>query len=88
MREYATPATFGVPATGNLTSDVLSCLEQAPDTVLFRRRSDRGVVVIFDTRLFTKSYGAEVLGSLPECRVTRDLDELEKFFKSAGSSVE
>jgi Rad3-related DNA helicase len=45
-------------------------------------------VVIFDTRLFTKSYGAEVLGSLPDCRVTRDLDELEKFFKSAGSSVE
>ena len=55
---------------------------------LIRRRSDRGVVVIFDTRLFTKSYGAEVLGSLPDCRVTRDLDELEKFFKSAGSSVE
>ena len=55
---------------------------------LIRRRSDRGVVVIFDTRLFTKSYGAEVLGSLPECRVTRDLDELEKFFKSADTSVE
>jgi ATP-dependent DNA helicase DinG len=55
---------------------------------LIRRRSDRGVVVIFDTRLFTKSYGAEVLASLPECRVTRDLDELEKFFNSAPSSVE
>ena len=35
-----------------------------------------------------KSYGAEVLSSLPDCRVTRDLDELEKFFKSAGSPVE
>ncbi len=55
---------------------------------LIRRRSDRGVVVIFDTRLFTKSYGAEVLASLPECRVTRDLDELEKFFKSSESPVE
>jgi ATP-dependent DNA helicase DinG len=55
---------------------------------LIRRRSDRGVVVIFDTRLFTKSYGAEVLASLPDCRVTRDLDELEKFFNSAPSSVE
>lgn len=55
---------------------------------LIRRRSDRGVVVIFDTRLFTKSYGAEVLGSLPECRVTRDMDELEKFFKSSESPVE
>ena len=46
------------------------------------------MVVIFDTRLFTKSYGAEVLASLPDCRVTRDLDELEKFFKSADTSVE
>src|SRR6185295_5307801 len=55
---------------------------------LIRRRSDRGVVVFFDTRLFTKTYGREVLSSLPECRVTRDLDELEKFFKSAGSQVE
>jgi ATP-dependent DNA helicase DinG len=55
---------------------------------LIRRRSDRGVVVIFDTRLFTKSYGAEALASLPDCRVTRDLDELEKFFNSAASSLE
>jgi ATP-dependent DNA helicase DinG len=55
---------------------------------LIRRRSDRGVVVIFDTRLFAKSYGAEVMASLPDCRVTRDLDELEKFFNSAPSSVE
>ena len=55
---------------------------------LIRRRSDRGVVVIFDNRLFTKGYGPEILASLPECRVTRDLDELEKFFKSAGSPVE
>ena len=55
---------------------------------LIRRRSDRGVVVIFDNRLFTKGYGAEVLGSLPECRVSRDLDDLEKFFKSTESPVE
>ena len=55
---------------------------------LIRRRSDRGVVVIFDPRLFSKGYGAEVLASLPECRVTRDLDELEKFFKSTESPVE
>jgi ATP-dependent DNA helicase DinG len=55
---------------------------------LIRRRSDRGVVVIFDTRLFTKGYGAEVLSSLPECRVSRDLDDLEKFFNSSASSLE
>jgi len=55
---------------------------------LIRRRSDRGVVVIFDTRLFSKSYGAGVLASLPDCRVSRDLDDLEKFFNSSASSVE
>jgi ATP-dependent DNA helicase DinG len=55
---------------------------------LIRRRSDRGVVVIFDTRLYTKSYGGEVLASLPDCPVHRDLDALEKFFKSADTSVE
>jgi ATP-dependent DNA helicase DinG len=55
---------------------------------LIRRRSDRGVVVIFDNRLFTKSYGGEVLASLPDCPVHRDLDALEKFFKSADAPVE
>ncbi|HLY08282.1 MAG TPA: ATP-dependent DNA helicase, partial [Planctomycetota bacterium] len=55
---------------------------------LLRRRSDRGVVVIFDSRLFTKSYGPEILASLPDCRVSRDLDELENFFKSSESPVE
>lgn len=55
---------------------------------LIRRRSDRGVVVIFDTRLFTKAYGAEVLASLPGCPVHRDLDELEKFFQSEAAPLE
>ena len=55
---------------------------------LIRRRSDRGVVVIFDNRLFLKSYGGEVLASLPDCPVGRDLDALEKFFKNAETSVE
>jgi ATP-dependent DNA helicase DinG len=55
---------------------------------LIRRRSDRGAVVIFDTRLFTKSYGGEILASLPDCPVYRDLDALEKFFKSVESRVE
>lgn len=55
---------------------------------LIRRRSDRGVVVIFDTRLFTKSYGQEVLASLPGCVVHRDLDALEKFFDSGRITPE
>ncbi len=55
---------------------------------LIRRRTDRGVVAIFDNRLFTKAYGAEALASLPDCAVHRDLDALENFFKSAGTPVE
>jgi Rad3-related DNA helicase len=46
------------------------------------------VVVIFDNRLLTKKYGAEVLASLPGCPLARDLDALEKFFPPAKAPVE
>lgn len=46
---------------------------------LIRSRSDRGAAVIFDGRLFTKSYGRSILESLPECEVTRDLDRIRDF---------
>jgi ATP-dependent DNA helicase DinG len=46
---------------------------------LIRTRTDRGVVVIFDNRLFTKAYGTEVLSSLPACPLYRDLGALERF---------
>jgi ATP-dependent DNA helicase DinG len=46
---------------------------------LIRTRTDRGVVVIFDNRLFTKAYGVGVRASLPSCPVHRDLDTLERF---------
>ena len=36
---------------------------------LIRRRSDRGVVAIFDSRVINKSYGASFLESLPDCTV-------------------
>ena len=36
---------------------------------LIRTRSDRGVVVILDSRVHTKSYGAAFLSSLPRCTV-------------------
>ncbi len=36
---------------------------------LIRRRTDRGVVAIFDSRVIRKSYGAAFLESLPECTV-------------------
>lgn len=57
-----------------------------PDTILrfrqgfgrlIRRRSDYGVVAIFDRRLLSKSYGSLFIDSLPECTVVRGpLDNL------------
>ncbi len=36
---------------------------------LIRRRSDRGLVAIFDSRVLSKRYGRDFLESLPECAV-------------------
>ena len=44
---------------------------------LIRTKTDRGVVVILDKRLLTKSYGPMFLDSLPECtRVRASLTKL------------
>jgi len=44
---------------------------------LIRTKTDRGVVVILDKRVLTKSYGPMFLNSLPECtRVRAPLDRL------------
>ncbi len=51
-----------------------------PDTILrfrqgfgrlIRRRTDYGVVAIFDSRLITKSYGSLFVDSLPDCTIQR-----------------
>jgi long-chain acyl-CoA synthetase len=38
MRAFANPATYQVPAVGNLTDDVLHQVETRPDAVAFRRK--------------------------------------------------
>jgi DNA polymerase-3 subunit epsilon/ATP-dependent DNA helicase DinG len=38
---------------------------------LIRTQSDRGVVVVLDKRVLTKSYGPVFLNSLPECTRAR-----------------
>jgi ATP-dependent DNA helicase DinG len=48
---------------------------------LMRTASDRGVIAIMDTRLFTKGYGRLFLRSLPPAPVTRSLEEIEEFFQ-------
>jgi ATP-dependent DNA helicase DinG len=50
---------------------------------LIRDVSDRGVLVVCDTRLVTKSYGKVFINSLPAMKRTRDFDEVKAFFEAA-----
>lgn len=65
-----------------------------PDTILrfrqgfgrlIRSRSDRGVVVIFDSRVITKSYGSSFLESLPDC--TMQYGALENLPRAASAWI-
>jgi ATP-dependent DNA helicase DinG len=47
---------------------------------LIRDESDRGVLMICDTRLFSRSYGRRILPSLPPMRLTRLQREVLEFF--------
>lgn len=47
---------------------------------LIRDETDRGVLMICDPRLITKSYGKKVWQSLPSMKRTRDLTEVRNFF--------
>ena len=52
---------------------------------LIRRRSDRGIVAIFDSRVLSKNYGASFLESLPDCTVQSGT--LEKLPQVASSWI-
>ena len=49
---------------------------------LIRSTTDRGVLAVLDPRLKTKSYGRLFLKSLPQCRVTSDIEELAHVFET------
>lgn len=54
---------------------------------LIRSSSDRGLIVIFDNRLFTKRYGRLFLRSLPPCRVVHRLEDIDaSLFPLEGAS--
>ena len=50
---------------------------------LIRSTTDRGVLAVLDPRLRTKAYGRTFLRSLPPCRVTSQIDELDRIFESS-----
>lgn len=47
---------------------------------LIRDENDRGVLMICDPRLITKSYGKRIWQSLPPFRRTRDIADVQEFF--------
>jgi len=53
---------------------------------LIRRKTDFGVIAVFDNRIATKNYGKLFLESLPECRIARGnteevFEEIGKFYR-------
>ncbi|HSQ05032.1 MAG TPA: ATP-dependent DNA helicase, partial [Burkholderiales bacterium] len=54
---------------------------------LIRDETDRGVLVLCDPRVYTKSYGRRVLESLPAMRRTRSAEEAIAFFSTPATTV-
>ena len=52
---------------------------------LIRDETDRGVLMICDPRLISRSYGKRILQSLPPMKLTRDGAEAVRFFNSASA---
>jgi len=53
---------------------------------LIRTKTDRGAVVVLDSRIKTKNYGKWFLRSIPQCRITDDREEFRKFFEGLDKS--
>jgi ATP-dependent DNA helicase DinG len=47
---------------------------------LIRSATDRGVLSILDPRIVTKGYGQNFIKSLPPSRITRKIEDVERFF--------
>lgn len=53
---------------------------------LIRSASDRGIIAILDPRLTTKAYGRKFIESLPDCPITRSMDDVTVFFRQSESA--
>ena len=54
---------------------------------LIRSTTDRGVLAVLDPRLRTKMYGRTFLQSLPPCRVTSTISDLEAVFEAGKAAT-
>jgi ATP-dependent DNA helicase DinG len=55
---------------------------------LIRKQSDRGVIMIADPRLCSRTYGEQFLRSLPDMPLTRDFLQVRQFLQSADKPAE
>jgi ATP-dependent DNA helicase DinG len=46
---------------------------------LMRKKSDRGVLAVLDSRIYKRAYGQAFIKSLPPARITHELSELKRF---------
>ena len=51
---------------------------------LIRKRTDKGVVAILDSRMTQRSYGKQFLNSLPKCAQTQSLDDIKHFLSNGN----
>jgi ATP-dependent DNA helicase DinG len=74
-------AKYGDRATFRMLSlpEMILKLKQGSGR-LIRTKTDRGMVAILDTRVRTRGYKNEVLGSLPGFRRVQELADIEAFF--------
>lgn len=49
---------------------------------LIRTENDKGIIAIFDSRIYTKQYGSLILKSLPDCSIIDSYIKLEDIYKS------
>ncbi|RAS39088.1 ATP-dependent DNA helicase [Paraburkholderia bryophila] len=55
---------------------------------LIRAETDRGVLMICDTRLVDKPYGRRIWQSLPPFKRTREIEVVREFFEESATSAE
>ena len=84
-REQAIRARGGDPFMEMSLPEAVLALKQGVGR-LIRGETDRGVVMICDTRLLTKGYGRRFLASLPPMPLTRDPEEALMFMRRVAAA--
>jgi ATP-dependent DNA helicase DinG len=53
---------------------------------LIRKKTDKGVVSILDSRMRRRGYGKQFIASLPTCPVVKHLDKVQEFFATCSKA--